>query len=45
MKITNELNFEDHFQMWGTGMTNISICMTVHFGHNNYSFKFDNLVN
>ena len=33
------------FHMWATGMTNIWICMTVYFGRNNYSTKFDNLVN
>ena len=44
MKTINELNVEDHFHMWGTGMTNISICMAVHFEHNNYSIKFNNLL-
>ena len=45
MKTTNEQNSEDHFHMWGTGMTNISICMSVYLRHNNYSIKFDNFVN
>ena len=39
-------NFKDHFHIsGGAWMTNIWICMTVPFSHNNYSLKFDNLVN
>ena len=44
MKTTNEINFEDHFHIRGTGIT-IWIFMNVYFWHNNYSIKFDNLVN
>ena len=45
MNKTNEQNFKDHFHMLGTAMTNISICMSIYLGHNNYSVKFDNFVN
>ena len=45
MKTTIELNFEDHYHMWGTWITNIWICMAVPSSHINYSSKFNNLVN
>ena len=45
MKTTNELNFEDHYHMWGIWITNIWIGIAVAFSDSNYSSKFNNLVN